>query len=284
MLRLLREPLLWFVVCGALLYVVVERHRADGDHRTIRVTAADLDRYAQFRQRRFDGERTDRGPTAQRQHLVDDFVREEVLVREARRRGLDANDYVIRQRLVQRMEYLARAEAELQPADDASLNQYRLAHPDRYRRAAELSLQHVYFSGDKSRERAAAAVEALRGNSGIDAESLGDRFPYYRRYRGASAQQVAGHFGAEFLSTLLTPPIITDRWIGPLASTHGWHAVRLSEYRPDELPPLSEIREAVLADWRRQQLNEAMARHVAEQVAEYDVRLDADLSVSEPDG
>ena len=45
--------------------------------------------------------------TEARQIWIDRFVREEALVREARRLGLDRQDELIRRRLVQKMEFLA---------------------------------------------------------------------------------------------------------------------------------------------------------------------------------
>ncbi len=49
-----------------------------------------------------------RAPTpAESDRFVADFVREEVLYREALARGLDRNDLVVRRRLVQKMEMLA---------------------------------------------------------------------------------------------------------------------------------------------------------------------------------
>ena len=63
--------------------------------------------------------------------LVEDFVREEALYREALARGLDLADLVVRHRLVQKMELLAFQDSA--PLGDAGVMDYFLAHREGYR-------------------------------------------------------------------------------------------------------------------------------------------------------
>ena len=51
--------------------------------------------------------------TEERDALKEDFIRAEVLVREARRMGLGEGDFIIRQRLIQKLEFLADTQADI---------------------------------------------------------------------------------------------------------------------------------------------------------------------------
>ena len=103
--RVLREPILHFLLLGALLHlagrwwfkpVVVRETR-------IEVPAAEARRL-----REVWAVQWHRPPSPEElQSLVDDYVREEVLVREAIAMGLDRDDDIVRRRLVQKMEFLA---------------------------------------------------------------------------------------------------------------------------------------------------------------------------------
>ena len=118
--RLIREPLLHFLVIGTAVFAVYgamnpssARRRAD----VIEVTPAKVER--------LDGQFEAvwrRPPTAaERAGLVDDYVREEVYYREALALGLDRDDTVIRRRLRQKMEFLGDAGAAALAPSDAEL-------------------------------------------------------------------------------------------------------------------------------------------------------------------
>ena len=64
-------------------------------------------------------------------------------------------------------------------------------------------------------------------------------------------------FGEGFFGRLakLTPRV----WAGPVASAYGVHLVRIGKSLAARMPPLEEIRETVLWDWKA-----AKARHLRE--------------------
>jgi hypothetical protein len=102
--RLLREPLLHFLLLGAALFAVwIWRKDAGGSESgRIVVTRARIDQLATGFARTWQ-----RPPTAQElAGLVPDFVKEEVCVREATAMGLDRDDTIVRRRLRQKFEFL----------------------------------------------------------------------------------------------------------------------------------------------------------------------------------
>ena len=122
MKKLVREPLFHFLVLGAALFAVSlwKKDRADGDSRRIVVTQA------RIRQLTTGFARTQKRPPTDQElaGLVQDFVREEIFVREATAMGLDRDDPIIRHRLRQKFEFVTEdALATAAPTDDARQKQ-----------------------------------------------------------------------------------------------------------------------------------------------------------------
>ena len=134
--------------------------------------------------------------------LVDAFVEEEVLVREAVSLGLDKNDQAMRQRLVQKARYALQAFAvDTSDPDAEQIAEYYLANRGLYRVEATASFSHLYFSvtertPDEAFELARQA--AARVNSSEDENihyGIGDRFLYNRNYARKSFAEIESHFG-----------------------------------------------------------------------------------------
>src|SRR6516225_6590729 len=109
--RLLAEPFLHFVALGALIFAAqaVLQH----DPLRVEVSAADIERLRGLALKQWGHE-----PDAARMNeMVQDFVREEVLYREAVAQGLERDDVVVRRRLAQKMEFVAQ-DGLRAPSDD----------------------------------------------------------------------------------------------------------------------------------------------------------------------
>src|SRR5262245_42546949 len=117
----LREPLVHFLGIGAALFVLsglFGRLSADNRNR-IHVSAAKLQQLRDVWTARWGS-----SPDAtQMQGLVDDFVREEVLYREAMASGLDRDDAIVRRHLAQKVEFLAQGVIAASEPSDADLRE-----------------------------------------------------------------------------------------------------------------------------------------------------------------
>src|SRR5690606_20030476 len=80
---------------------------------------------------------------AARQKLIDDFVANELLFREAVERGMHMTDLTTKQRLIDRVRFMISG-APAEPTEDQLLNWYA-THQDLYRAEPQISLRHVYF-------------------------------------------------------------------------------------------------------------------------------------------
>jgi hypothetical protein len=99
---LIRRPIVHFFAIGLALYIVFASVDSRRDPSTYRIVVTDgqLDALIAGFERRWR-----RPPTqGELRGMVDEYIREEVLVREAIARGLDREDPLVRRRLRQKLE------------------------------------------------------------------------------------------------------------------------------------------------------------------------------------
>jgi parvulin-like peptidyl-prolyl isomerase len=185
--------------------------------------------------------------------LLDDYVREEVAIREATRMGLDRDDSVIRRRLRQKFEFMVEDSLETHPPTDEDLMLWLEKHSESFRSEPRISFRQVYVSperrGTKAEELASRYLADLTA-AGADAsiESLGDPLMLPQEVPLSSRSDVARSFGEDFAARALT--LEPGRWQGPVESGFGLHLVFVRERVEGRLAPLSEIRDAVERDFQ----------------------------------
>jgi hypothetical protein len=288
MKRFLKEPLLHFLAAGVGLFVLfglVHRESTGTDPKVIAVDHDALLTFIQYRIKAFDPELAEEKLSSLRndelQRLIDDYVREEVLYREAVALDLGEDDYVIRRRLVQKLEFITEGFAEASvEADDAALRRYFEANKGDYYVEPYVTFTHVFFDAEKrSREEARALAEKklseLNRNATPfgDAPRHGDRFPYHVNYVERTPDFVSSHFGAAMAKALFELEPNDLVWRGPFDSPYGVHLVLLITNEAGRDPELREIEGRVWEDARRAMIRQKKEEAIAEIVETYDVQL-----------
>ena len=256
--RWLREPLLHFLLAGALIFAVYQLlHPAAGridPANQITLTQDDL------RQLAVHWLAQGRPPptVAEMRELVDERVREEILSREAAALGLDKDDEIIKRRLVQKMNFLAQDLAALQAPSDADLAQWYAENSDRFALPPRASFRHLYFSLDRpgARERSGAVLDKIAGKpaDAPEAAGLADPFMFQDYYAERTPEQVAREFGPPFAKALFG--LKPGAWQGPVQSGYGWHLVFISSIEPRRVPAFEEIEPDVKSAWLDQKQGE----------------------------
>lgn len=286
MYDVLRSPLAIFTVAGFGLFVIARLFAPPAEEasgRAIVVEREALLAYVQRRSGEADATKLvevwDGLDAEARQVWVDRFVREEALVREARRLELDRDDDLIRRRLVQQMEFLVAAEID-SSIDEAALQAAYPEYAAAHRIPAIATFAHVFVRDAEALTRgpegpAHARARALRDalvEEGVGFEGAGrygDRFLYHRAYVDRTLGEVRAHFGAAMAASLEMLSPDPARWQGPIASQHGWHAVLLRDCTPGRAPTLEEVRTALAEDILRTRREASVDRGVADIVAGY---------------
>jgi hypothetical protein len=221
-------------------------------------------------------EQRGRPPTApETKTVIDEHVREEILVREALEMGLDKGDVVVRRRLAQKMATLV---GDLEAPGDPTEEELRTFfdfHADRYRGPVRVRLTHLYFSGEQrgasAETEARAALERLRAAPRLPKSALERGDPFAPHVGGGlrSQAELAELFGPSFAEAVVRFPV--GVWQGPVRSKSGYHLVRVDERSVPPVPELAAVRDRVIADWRGARRAETDAAGVARIRNRYEV-------------
>jgi hypothetical protein len=247
--KLLREPILHFLLIGIALFVIYGKVAAPDKAGTrIVVSQPMVDAIGREFQARWS-----RPPSEQElAGLVDSQIRDEILYREGLALGLDRDDPVIKRRIRQKLEIIAEEETTRDAPTDADLAAYLTRNAARFTRPPTVSFEQIFFDGSGSPADVERAVAAARAavTRGADPATLGQRTMLPGRVDNTALDLVARDFGAEFAGRLASVPV--GEWTGPLASGFGAHLVRVTERTPAALPPLATIRAQVVREWENE--------------------------------
>jgi parvulin-like peptidyl-prolyl isomerase len=281
--KFLNEPVLHFFVAGGVLFAVcgwLNRGAGDGAgtvSRTVHITANEVRWLERTWTRQWQ-----RPPSEEElKGLVDGYVKEELLAREARALGLDENDTVVRRRLAQKMEFLLQDTAQqIEPSQD-ELRRFYEAQRERFQAPARVSFTHVYFNRDRRGARAEAdARAALRrlSQAGAGGADLGDRFLAQYDFVDADEPSVASVLGQAFARRVFA--LDPGRWQGPIESGYGLHLVRVAHRQDAQPRELDAVKSEVLSLWRMQREQEVRELHFASLLEKYDVVVDGGVKLS----
>jgi len=190
-----------------------------------------------------------RPPTAAESgRFLADFIREEILYREALALGLDRDDLVVRRRLVQKMEMLALRDAAA--VSESDLMDHYLDHRTEYAIPESVSFRQVFFStalrGDAVHAAATAALGGIRDAAISGAVPAGDPPPMPREVSDWTRSMVEGRFGTGFATAVFaTEP---GAWTGPVGSAYGQHLVLVGRRSAARVPDYPEVADRVATD------------------------------------
>jgi hypothetical protein len=277
---LYREPLVHFLVLAIALFLLhsAVSHDDDiGDGKRIVVDEASLLTFIQYRSKSFEPVAAKRQLESftdeELQRLIDDYVREEALYREARALGLGRDDYVIKRRLIQKVEYIARGFAEsLDEVSEEDIEKYFSENQQYYYIDPRITFTHVYYGFERHGNDGAIRLaeeklaELQRAKAGFnDASRHGERFLYGLNYVERSKLYVESHFGKDLTEKVFAIEPNDQGWHGPILSEHGAHVVMVARKEPGHMPTLAEARARVESEARRAIVAER-AREATEQI------------------
>jgi len=275
--RLLREPLLHFLLLGVALFGIYGyMHRGRGGVESSKQIVLTLDDL-QFMESYFESQWHRPPSPPEFQAMVEEKVREEVLYREGLAMGLDKDDTIVKRRMAQKMQFLAEDVAAAHEPSLAELktwferNRNKFALPSRY------SFRHLYFSPDKrgknAREDAAGVLAKIAGQPEDSrlAVSSGDSFMFQDYYGDRAPEAIAKEFGPPFAVAI--EKLKPGSWQGPIESGYGWHLVFVDTVIPGRIPALEEIESDVKTAWLNEQKATAWQKAYAEMRARYTVML-----------
>ncbi|NOD30376.1 peptidyl-prolyl cis-trans isomerase [Ruegeria atlantica] len=274
-MRVLKEPLLHFFLIGAAIFVwfhiVAPESESVEDLEKITLDENDV----ALLSARFEAQWKRPPSDAELKALVDASIREEVLVREARQLGLDHGDPLIRTRLSQKMDYLTEAIATSIVPNDEDLEVFLQENAERYATPVMVAFNQVFLGEEPGEAEIEKALASLRAKQ--DISDLGGSTLLPASMPLSATRVVESVFGGGFSKSITE--VETGQWTGPIRSGYGIHLVEVVAVEPSRTPPLAEIHNTVLRDWRRA-MSEDLAQAQYQSLAEKYEIVAPDLSGS----
>jgi hypothetical protein len=274
MMRVLKEPLLHFLLAGAALFgayawLIRVPETPNAKATQIQISAGDVRWLTENWTTQWQ-----RPPTQEElRGLIADYLNEQLLAREARALGLEDNDVIIRRRLAQKLTFLIDDTMRRAEPTENELQQYYEANAQRFRNGARISFTHIYFSPQRRADAHSDATDALKlllaEGATPSTTELGDRLLIDTEFHDESELSISNAFGPGFVRAVFA--LKTDAWSGPIESGYGLHLVRVSALQEAQSPPLSQVRARAVEDWKREQQQSAKERYLGELRKKYDV-------------
>jgi len=275
--RFIREPLVHFLLIGAAIFVLygfMGQQDVEEQERTITITAGEIGWLTDTWAKRWNRPPT----TEERAGIIDQYLREMILYREAVAMGLDRDDTVIRRRLAQKLEFLSQDLITPQPPTEEELQSYFKSHIDRYQAPDLITFTHVFVDPDLRGDQTLVDAEVIKKQLQAlkeppqDARSYGDPFMLQSYYPERSEAELLKLFGSGFARSVFE--LATRQWHAPVLSGYGTHVVYVHDHQEAEPPAFAEAEVQVRQEWesdKRKQLNE---QFVASMIARYDVTIE----------
>jgi hypothetical protein len=270
----IKEPLAQFLLIGACIYGLYEWRGTPAVDVTDSAIIVDVDRIETFISQW--EKRWNRPPTRQElDGVINTFVREDILYRQALAMGLDEDDPVTRRRMAQKLEFLTSDIALFKEPAVGELEQYLEDHQARYRDADRITFSQVFFDPDLRDEStltdAAEMLAELQAAGDPNAATLdaGDRFMLQSYFQETSELDVRRQLGSGFAESLMQLP--PRQWHGPVLSGYGVHLVYIYELQHAPPPVFEDVQQSVLEDWQKEQQESFNAEFYESLKSQYDI-------------
>ncbi len=279
--RILRDPLVHFLGLGFVLYIGLSALSSQKDMNVITVDEAVLLTYMQYNSRAFDqkaARQTYNALSAEAHaRLVQNYIQEEALYREAKKLGLEQGDFIIRQRMVQKFDYMAEAAIAFPTPSVEKLKAFYSENLADFSAPARASFTHLFFKTDKTSnqgERAIVALAKIKAITTSEAlQQYGDPFAYQQTYTHRTKAQISEFFGAGFADLIMKNGTNLQEWIGPVSSPHGLHLLYITQKHDAYIEPFETVKDVITERMRRAEIARHKAAYVDAIIANYTLEL-----------
>ena len=259
--NIIRNPIFHFFVLGAFIYVLygmfgVREYKEL--ERTIVVTPTTINWLEDTWEKRWN-----RPPTAEeKEGMIQEYVKENILYRQALEMGLDKDDVIVRRRLAQKLKFLTDDIIDIPEPSEEELSGYFKDNIDQYKSPDLTTFTHIFFDPDKREENTLTDAEDAKSKlqklenptEGLD--KFGDNFMLQSYYPEKSEQEISKLFGTQFANTISEQS--PGEWQGPILSGYGTHLVYVNGRIITPGPAIEDVRDQVIVDWedgKRKEIN-----------------------------
>ncbi|MET0657765.1 MAG: peptidylprolyl isomerase [Steroidobacteraceae bacterium] len=259
--RWTREPLLHFVVLGAILFGVDHLIAARQDDPHVILIDGKVDNEAR---RVFQASRG-REPNADELYALRRvWLDNEVLYREGLALELDKGDKAIRERVIFKALSVIDSNTKLPPHDDAVLREWFERNRARYDEPARYDFQEAVLAGNPEE----AAVRAFAAS--LNAGTPGDEQAGLRIFKDRPRANLEQSYGADFVKALETAS--PGEW-SVVRANGRFRVVRLEQITPPAPADYEHLRNVIRQDWTDATLADQRSAAVRALAKKYTVKV-----------
>jgi len=206
--------------------------------------------------------------------LKKEFIKREVLAKEAKRLGLDKIDSIISARLAQLGQQALVGEIiEFEDIELSEINDFFETNKSQYIETETISFSHIFFDTE---ERAKSYLLKLQKESEIEKLKKlvnigGIVFPYQKNYSKKPFSFVVGHFGEIGATNIFSLQKDIKNWQGPIRSSLGYHLVNVFNRTPMKQMALEDILSEVKRDYYDQLRKKNTKDIISNKILEYEI-------------
>jgi len=217
--------------------------------------------------------------------LINEYIRETILYREALKLDLDKDDVIIRRRLAQKLEFITKDLIQAPEPTEEEIISYFKENIEKYKSPDLITFTHIYFNPDKRGDNTLSdAEESMKilnnqKNPTEGSDKYGDNFFLQRYYPERPKEVIAKYFGPEFAESVFD--LEHGRWIGPVLSGYGTHIVYVYSQTEAPDPELGKLKEVVISDWKEEKRTEFNHKFYENMKARYNIIIEDPADISE---
>tara|TARA_B100001059_G_scaffold147155_1_gene147029 strand:+ start:20118 stop:20912 length:795 start_codon:yes stop_codon:yes gene_type:complete len=203
--------------------------------------------------------------------IIDSYIDEEILYREALLLGLDKEDRIIKRRLAQKISFLKEESIPNIPTKDEILKYYD-DNKGEYFVDKTFTFTHLFFSSENnSEERGVNSYKDIIRGLDVDA----DPFFLGKNFVNKTLTNIKSDFGKNFGDYFLN--ITINEWSEPIKSPFGHHLVYVSNKNDGYYPDITTIYKKVEMDLLQDKRDQAVKKFLDEKKSEYKAYINPDL-------
>ena len=275
--RLFTEPLIQFLIIGACIYgayAFFGTPEEDFRDTRVHVDSARINAFISEWESRWN-----RPPTRDEINgLIESYIKEDVLYRQAVAMGLNEDDPITRRRMAQKLEFLTSDLAMMVQPAEGELEKYFNENSEEYRAPDRMTFSQVFFDpdtrGNQTLEDAEKALAGLKAAGAPTEESMqvGDGFMLQRDFVSVTGMEAARQMGSGFVEAVVQ--LEPGAWHGPVLSGYGVHLVYLYSFEKSPPAVFEEVQAPVLENWQQEKREQFNADFLENLKTRYEIVID----------
>ncbi|MBL7472707.1 peptidyl-prolyl cis-trans isomerase [Robertkochia sediminum] len=271
MRKIIKHPvfqiLCFGVLLGTTLLLIYGPRQPELQDRKVVIDDADLAHMVAGWQRTWK-----RMPTREElQGIMNSYVQDEVVYREALNQGMDRNNATVKRALISQMDMLAEGQGSERDISEEAIKAYYDLRKEQFVAPALLKFHQVYLKDEKDSTAMTALVskwnrEGLSPEEGLKKASPSLLLP---RINLQTTDVIDREFGNGFAAALSKLPV--RQWSGPVRSGFGYHLIYLDSLIPAAPLPLENVKNEIANMLQYEEKQAAKEQFYTELLQQYEI-------------